>query len=327
MNTNKIDIGKLLDGCEKTRCMLYCPLFPTNGTEYNCIYEGVVTLLSGHGGGEVTALSFRSLESDGCVFSRVNLNSYGEFFNGGELMVFPSATVRDWGCFNTFYIKACSVMSIGDRNAAIKALCEKGGKNDAYNCVGDNDFIWYIDRIDGQIKSANRRKSDCAKYILDMGTELKYRDERHEIAKVGDVIIMDETDAMYMVVEDSTLYDNRKEYGYVTSIDSVAYKNGRLATPEEIECWNGCHLEEKRLHYSASKHKLIDWFKEYDKVLVRNDKKKVWPTRQFDRYDGVDKVLRTNYYCQDGLAYIYCIPYSDKTSYLIGKSDEPRYDW
>lgn len=95
----------------------------------------------------------------------------------------------------------------------------------------------------------------------------------------------------------------------------------KLATPEEIAKWNEEVLQPNHMHYSTSKRKIIHWFKEFDRVVVReiHDKCSYWFPDFFAYYDKKAKG-----YCVigDECVCFICLPYNEKTAKLIGTTND-----
>lgn len=228
-----------------------------------------------------------------------------------ECLLFPSKEVRDWNYFHAKYAKLSSNRDITRR------ICDKFfGVKPNREDITDSDIC--VKRNDGKIEFLYDTNSVLYNYILSTGTELKLEEKEEPKFKAGDVIKSDDEynfRGVIIKVLDKSVYV-RCSFGCLTTLDITSI---HLATPEEIAKWNEEVLQPKHLHYSKSKRKIIDWFKEFDRVVVRN-RCGTWYSRQFDYL--LKNAVKYPYQCQNGQGYEECLPYNEKTAKLIGTTND-----
>lgn len=246
-------------------------------------------------------------------------------FGNGECLLFPSKEVRDWGLWKAKYVRGREEDENNQEELRYYFL-NLGGKINPrtfINFTSGVGYIYLINQITGYIEQYHE-DSEKGQYILSTGTELKL--EEQPKFKVGDVVVDTDENKLYMVINGQG--EHSRKIGWY-SIDctlanacsdpDVGSNNLRLATPEEIAKWDEEVLQSKHLHYSKSKRKIIDWFKEFDKVVVRCDKDSKWTTDSFSYYDkgyfDMPFVCGHEHWKK-------CLPYNEKTAKLIGTTDD-----
>lgn len=230
----------------------------------------------------------------------------GTKYGTGEVMLFPSKEMRDWNCFNAYFAVGTKTSTKEDLDNLVRMFVDKGAKEVSILPSKTEDTIYYLGRITGVVQTVYSQ-SEWGKYLLAYGRQLKYSGK----PKIGDVIVT-EDNSCYMIDVSATDHDKKETRGLVASVGSEYYNNSRLATPEEIDCWNTCHLKERHLHYSKSKRALIHWFLPFEQVIVRNHGGE-WSIDIFKKFES-------NYKCMMH-DWDECLPHNSNTELLIGTSD------
>lgn len=143
------------------------------------------------------------------------------------------------------------------------------------------------------------------------------KDISGNVFKIGDVVRKSEGDIGCVT--------DVSEPGHVITVNNyrghILRYNGQqltLATDSEIDEWNNeIHLRGK--HYSKSKKKIIDWFRPFERVLVRNGRYGKWRCSLFSYYEKERE--KQPYFCGNS-SWECCIRYNEKTAHLIGTRDD-----
>jgi len=260
MKKVQIEINmRILDLIKKApKCVgLYCPLYACTNNKTNC------NVIDFHH-------DYIWITCD--VDTNVAFLDDGAMNEGGEIMLFPSKDVRDWGCFRVKYIKGNN----SDLRCMKETLIKNGlkDKNDtADTMLGyvTSNVIEYINCLSHELKEVSENSAKY-KYIIETGTRIPLDDE------VSDVVVTDGTTCY--IVNDAMAEKDEEHYISISVANAYNYRN---ATKKDIDKWNKEILEPQLLHYSLQKQALISWFRENNTVVVRNED--VWTIDIFKRYD------------------------------------------
>lgn len=267
------------------------------------------------------------------------LIKFGNMYDGGECIIFPSKEMRDWSklAWNTG-----DILVNKDGNAHV---IFEGFDDDTYEAFNGNNYLWenegitmcfgeYEDELPtSDFSKAN--KEDAQKYIRQIEKRLGYKlnfetlkIEKSEF-KDGDVV------TIMPHIGDKLIYlfkaeDDEKYYGHafldgniaIVNEDSYCQKDfctARPSTDEEKQQLFSA-LAKKNMAWDAEKKQFVDLkpkieFKPFDKVVVRDTEYSTWCA---DLFSHIDEDYR---YACVGATWSFCIPYNEETAKLIGTTN------
>lgn len=267
-------------------------------------------------------------------------NSEGLYCALGEVMLFPSKSMRDW---EKFAWKRGDVLV---NSRGLKILFDRWA-NDNYtsfyaktiNLVEDG----FLDTNLHTLASEKEAKSFIKCIEEKLGGKLNRETLKIEKAQPefnnGDIIKM--TWGKYSAIVifreysnfgkglDSHVFFNIKTKIIEYNIHGHTLQDTilRLATEEEKQQLFSA-LEKNGKAWDAEKKEFIDLkqkveFKPFDKVLCRNSKDDTWEADFFARLTRkeIDYTQSGKYLCVGDL-WMYCIPYNEETAHLLGTTDE-----
>ena len=265
------------------------------------------------------------------------LIKFGNMYDGGECIIFPSKEMRDWSklAWNTG-----DILVNKDGNAHV---IFEGFDDDTYETFNGNNYLWenegitmcfgeYEDELPtSDFSKAN--KEDAQKYIRQIEKRLGYKlnfetlkIEKSEF-KDGDVV------TIMPHIGDKLIYlfkaeDDEKYYGHafldgniaIVNEDSYCQKDfctARSSTEEEKQQLFDALAKEGKA-WDAEKKMIVNLkpkveLKPFDNVLVRHQKTEEWRANIFSHTDKTDEYL--DYVCVNG-RWEFCIPYEGNESLL-----------
>lgn len=272
------------------------------------------------------------------------LIKFGNMFEDGECIIFPSKEMRDWAKFSW---KKGDVLVSEDGTAHL--IFEKFTDDTYTTFIGkyhyaNNDY--YVSECDSAITDLYTLETEnsAQTYINTIEERLggKLNRETLEIEKPqpefkdGDIAFAD-----YGNRQDVFIVSGRtglsEGYSSFISMDlssltlSMACRTSffkkdlcklRLATEEEKQQLFDA-LTKKGKTWDAEKKQIVDLkpkceFKPFDKVLGRNEKDDVWEAELFSHYREESQYP---FRCI-GFGRKYCIPYNEETAHLLGTTDD-----
>ena len=313
----KINIAEILKN-KKEGIRLYSPIF-----------------------GECTFCYVREDTNDICVKKHNGVieyfNSEGLYFTLGEVMLFPSKSMRDWEKFS---------WNRGDvlvNSRGLKILFDRWA-NDNYtsfyaktvNLVEDG----FLDTNLHTLASEKEAKSFIKCIEERFGGKLNLQTleiQKQPEFKDGDILLY--KSAKFTFFSSIFILDTNRMSSYVRfsigkgSIDydvpvyNLYTDRFRYATEEEKQQLFDALSKEGKA-WDAVKKEVVDLkpkveFKPFDKVLCRNSKDDTWEADFFARLTRkeIDYTQSGKYLCVGDL-WMYCIPYNEETEHLLGTTDE-----
>lgn len=276
------------------------------------------------------------------------LIKFGNMYDGGECIIFPSKEMRDW---SKFAWKKGDILV--NKDAEVRIIFD-GFKDDTYKTFHGHYYLWeeegsivnFEENEDymqtSEFYKAN--KEEAQTYINTIEERLggKLNMETLEIEKAqpefkdGDIAFAD-----YGNRQDVFIVSGRtglsEGYSSFISMDlssltlSMACRTSffkkdlcelRLATEEEKKQLFSA-LEKKGKVWDSEHKMIVDLpkkceFKPFDKVLGRNEKYDVWEAELFSHYREKSQYP---FRCI-GFGRKYCIPYNEETAHLLGTTDD-----
>ena len=274
------------------------------------------------------------------------LIKFGNMYDGGECIIFPSKEMRDWSklAWNTG-----DILVNKDGNAHV---IFEGFDDDTYETFNGNNYLWenegitmcfgeYEDELPtSDFSKAN--KEDAQKYIRQIEKMLGYKlnfetlkIEKSEF-KDGDIAFADygNRQDVFIVSDKTNLSEGYSSFisldlssltlsmGYRTCFFKKDLCKLRLATDSEKKQLFSA-LEKEGKVWDAEKKMIVNLkpkveLKPFDNVLVRHQKTEEWRANIFSHTDKTDEYL--DYVCVNG-RWEFCIPYEGNESLLDTTKD------
>lgn len=252
------------------------------------------------------------------------LIKFGNMFDGGECVVFPSKEMRDW---SKFAWKRGDVL-IND--AGYKIFFDKW-ENDDYTRFFGNVKVHCYDTEDYTLASKEEAQEFIKSIEKTYGGKLNLKTleiEKQPEFKDGDILcVIDSSDDYHYIL----IYkgqDDKHIYRYVTMFENNSLhirKDAHLTKPKDYSMRYATEEEKKQLfsalekegkRWDSGKKEVVDLkpkveLKPFDRVLVRDDKEDQWSANIFS-YQVRDNM----YYCLGENYWRYCIPYIGNESLL-----------
>lgn len=275
------------------------------------------------------------------------LIKFGNMYDGGECIIFPSKEMRDWSKFQ--WEKGDVLIS---NDAGTEVIFDKWyddtytnfyGKHylnseDKNNIKYNETFLCTTERYSLEDKDIAQTYINTIEKRLDgkLNLETLVVEKAQPEFKDGDIAFAD-----YGNRQDVFIVSGRtglsEGYSSFISMDlssltlSMACRTSffkkdlcklRLATEEEKQQLFDA-LTKKGKTWDAEKKQIVDLkpkceFKPFDKVLGRNEKDDVWEAELFSHYREESQYP---FRCI-GFGRKYCIPYNEETAHLLGTTDD-----
>lgn len=304
--------------------------------------------------GECTFCCVREDTNDICVKKHNGVKEFfdskGLYYNTGEVMLFPSKSMRDWEKLSW---KRGDVLK---NTAYEERLIFDGFLNDNYTYFKgkhpldcSNKFnISYHEECNCFTGNYRLESTDAAQnYINTIEERLggNLNSDTLEIEKTkpefndGDIVVTDAVPSMWyskciFILKGDlntgesransyvffNINNNRINYDVLDTIKKD--RNIHLATDsEKQQLFDAIKKDGKA--WDAEKKAIVDlkpkWTpKTFDKVITRVHNKAIWTANIFSHIDQHGKYFTIG--CISG--YTYCLPYNDETAHLIGTTDE-----
>ena len=291
--------------------------------------------------GECTFCYVREDTNDICVKKHNGVieyfNSEGLYFTLGEVMLFPSKSMRDWekfswnrgdvlvnsrglkilfdrwanGNYTSFYAKTINLVEDGFLDTNLHTLASEKEAKSFIKCIEE--------RFGGKL---NLQTLEIQKQPeFKEGDILLYKSAKFTF--FSSIFILD-TNRMSSYVRFSI---GKGSIDYDVPVYNLYTDRFRYATEEEKQQLFDALSKEGKA-WDAVKKEVVDLkpkveFKPFDKVLCRNSKDDTWEADFFARLTRkeIDYTQSGKYLCVGDL-WMYCIPYNEETEHLLGTTDE-----
>jgi hypothetical protein len=263
------------------------------------------------------------------------LIKFGNMYDGGECIIFPSKEMRDWSKFQ--WEKGDVLIS---NDAGTEVIFDKWYDDTYTNFYGkhylnseDKNNIKYNETFLCTTERYSLEDKDIAQtYIKTIEEHLdgKLNLETLEIEKQlefkdGDIVVYGKSVAICRRIYKHTLsfYVSLTEmFGLLFADEVESSEEYRFATEEEKQQLFDA-LVKKGKAWDAEKKQIVDLkpkceLKPFDKVLGRNEKDGVWEADLFSHYREESQYP---FRCI-GFSRKYCIPYNEETAHLLGTTDD-----
>ena len=293
--------------------------------------------------GECAFCCVRNDTNDICVKKHNGVKEFfdskGLYYNTGEVMLFPSKSMRDWEKLSwkrgDLLINSCGFQCIFKEWASDDYTKFNGcysNSRDGYEDVSNAETVKFVKLDDntayGYVREIERKLGG----ILNLET-LEIEKAQQEF-KDGDVLFVKCYDSAFIEIfkyskNNGDLYD-RASLDITNQILDISgkYRIGkdeidevRLATEEEKQQLFSA-LEKEGKRWNSDKKAIVDlkpkWTpKTFDKVITRVHNKAIWTANIFSHIDQHGKYVTIG--CISG--YTYCLPYNEDTAKLIGTTN------
>lgn len=286
--------------------------------------------------GDCTFCYVREDTNDICVKKHNGVieyfNSEGLYFALGEVMLFPSKSIRDWEKFSwkrgDVLISDCGFVCIFKEWASDDYTrfngCYFDGMPNAetakYSKLDNNTAYGYIRELEKRCGG-----------VLNIKT-LKI--EKHPEFKDGDVLFVKCNDSAFIeIFEYSKKNGDLCDHASLDITNQILDISGKyIIRKDEITELRLATEEEKKQLFSALAKKGKDWDSEKKKVVNLKPKfdelkpfgKVVVRCSEADRWsiDFFSYKVHNGYICTGDAWFGYCLPYNDETAHLLGTTDE-----
>ena len=325
----KINISEILKD-KKNGLRLYSPIF-----------------------GECAFCCVRNDTNDICVKKHNGVKEFfdskGLYYNTGEVMLFPSKSMRDWEKLSwkrgDLLINSCGLQCIFKEWASDDYTKFNGcysNSRDGYEDVSNAETVKFVKLDDntayGYVREIERKLGG----ILNLET-LEIEKAQPEF-KDGDIVTMHKkncdivfifnrlrTEGSFYYYAFHSLQTNNT--GVIDCHITLPYawtffgsKMNFATDSEKQQLFDALAKEGKA--WDAEKKQIVDLkpkveLKPFDKVLCRNSKDDTWEADFFARLTRkeIDYTQSGKYLCVGDL-WMYCIPYNEETAHLLGTADD-----
>ena len=293
--------------------------------------------------GECAFCHVRKDTNDICVKKHNGVKEFfdskGLYYNTGEVMLFPSKSMRDWEKLSwkrgDLLINSCGLQCIFKEWASDDYTKFNGcysNSRDGYEDVSNAETVKFVKLDDntayGYVREIERKLGG----ILNLET-LEIEKAQQEF-KDGDVLFVKCYDSAFIEIfkyskNNGDLYD-RASLDTTNQILDISgrYRIGkdeiteiRLATEaEKQQLFSALKKEGKA--WDAEKKMIVnlkpkfDELKPFDKVVVRCSEADRWSI------DFFSHKVHNGYICTGDAWFGYCLPYNEETSHLLGTTDD-----
>ena len=271
--------------------------------------------------GECAFCYVREDTNDICVKKRNGVieyfNSEGLYFALGEVMLFPSKSMRDWEKFSW---KNGDVLV---NSSGFKLLFDRWANDDYTRFFGKFNIL------------EDSFSYETEKYTLVSKDETidTFEIEKPEF-KDGDVLFVKCNDSAFIeIFEYSKKNGDLCDHASLDITNQILDISGKyIIRKDEITELRLATEEEKKQFFSALANKGKDWdsekkkvvnlkpkfdeLKPFDKVVVRCSEADRWSI------DFFSYRVHNGYICTGDAWFGYCLPYNDETAHLLGTTDD-----
>lgn len=261
------------------------------------------------------------------------LIKFGNMYDGGECIIFPSKEMRDWTKFSwkkgDLLINSCGFQCIFKEWSSDDYTKFNGcysNSRDGYEDVSNAEtanFVKLDDNTTYEYVRKIERKLDGKLNLKTLEIE-----KTHPEFKDGDIVVYGKSVAICRKICKHTLfpYVSIDETSRLLFNDNpnVSPNECRFATEEEKHNLFEA-LEKESKAWDAEKKQIVDLkpkvkLKPFDKVIVRCSKADNWSI------DFFSYKVSNGYICTGDAWFKYCLPYNDETAHLLGTTDEWKED-
>ena len=259
-------------------------------------------------------------------------DSKGLYYNTGEVMLFPSKSMRDWEKLSwkrgDLLINSCGLQCIFKEWASDDYTKFNGcysNSRDGYEDVSNAETVKFVKLDDntayGYVREIERKLGG----ILNLETlEIE---KNHPEFKDGDIVCISGMGYLaYSIVKSIDNSSKKLEYYVLNDMSTLKFEDWLsfedkqiqpITETQQIILFDALARENK--DWDSDKKAIVDLkpkveLKPFDKVLVRDGKDEIWEPAFFFRY--LSQFSGYNYQTVGGEWRVYCIPYIGNESLL-----------
>ena len=291
--------------------------------------------------GECAFCCVRNDTNDICVKKHNGVKEFfdskGLYYNTGEVMLFPSKSMRDWEKLSwkrgDLLINSCGLQCIFKEWASDDYTKFNGcysNSRDGYEDVSNAETVNFVKLYDntayGYVREIERKLGG----ILNLET-LEIEKSQPEF-KDGDIVCISGMGYLaYGIVKSINNSSKKLEYYVLNDMSTLKFEDWLsfedkqiqpITETQQIILFDALARENK--DWDSDKKAIVDLnpkveLKPFDKVLVRDGKDEIWEPAFFFRY--LSQFSGYNYQTVGGEWRVYCIPYIGNESLLDTTKD------
>ena len=268
------------------------------------------------------------------------LIKFGNMYDGGECIIFPSKEMRDWSKFSW---KKGDILISND--GGIEVIFDKW-YDDTYtsfyckhylNSEDKNKIVYYEEFLCTTARYSLEDKDAAQTYINTIEKRLgeKLNRETLDVEKVqpefkdGDVVCISGMGYLaYGIVKSINNSSKKLEYYVLNDMSTLKFEDWLSFEDKQIHPITETQqiilfdaLAKKGKAWDAEKKQIVDlklkWTpKPFDKVVVRCGKADKWSI------DFFSYKVSNGYICTGDAWFGYCLPYNEETAHLLGTTDD-----
>lgn len=267
------------------------------------------------------------------------LIKFGNMYDGGECIIFPSKEMRDWSKFSW---KKGDVLISNDGGTEV--IFDKW-YDDTYtsfyckhylNSEDKNKIVYYEEFLCTTVRYSLEDKDTVQTYIKTIEERLcgKLNHETLEIEKQtefkdGDIVCISGMGYLaYGIVKSIDNLSKKLEYYVLNDMSTLKFEDWLsfedkqiqpITETQQIILFDALARENKA--WDAEKKQIVDLkprveLKPFDKVVVRCSKADKWSI------DFFSYKVSNGYICTGDAWFGYCLPYNKETAHLLGTTDD-----
>lgn len=267
------------------------------------------------------------------------LIKFGNMYDGGECIIFPSKEMRDWKKFSW---KKGDVLISND--GYIEVIFDKW-YDDTYtsfyckhylNSEDKNKIVYYEEFLCTTAKYSLEDKNTVQTYIKTIEEKLggklnreTLEIEKHTEFKDGDIVCISGMGYLaYGIVKSINNSSKKLEYYVLNDMSTLKFEDWLsfedkqiqpITETQQIILFDALAKEGKT--WNAEKKQIVDLkpkveLKPFDKVVVRCGEADKWSI------DFFSYKVSNGYICTGDAWFGYCLPYNEETAHLLGTTDD-----
>lgn len=268
------------------------------------------------------------------------LIKFGNMYDEGECVVFPSKEMRNW---SKFAWKKGDVLVSKDGNAHV---IFEGFDDDTYETFNGNNYLWKNEGItmcfgeyEDELSTSDFSKAnqeDAQKYIHQIEKRLGYKlnfetlkIEKQPEFKDGDIVCISGMGYLaYGIVKIIDNSSKKLEYYVLNDMSTLKFEDWLSFEDKQIQPITETQriilfdaLANEGKAWDSEKKAIVDLkpkveLKPFDKVVVRCSKADKWSI------DFFSYKISNGYICTGDAWFGYCLPYNEETAHLLGTTDD-----
>ena len=268
------------------------------------------------------------------------LIKFGNMYDEGECVVFPSKEMRNW---SKFAWKKGDVLVSKDGNAHV---IFEGFDDDTYETFNGNNYLWKNEGItmcfgeyEDELPTSDFSKAnqeDAQKYIHQIEKRLGYKlnfetlkIEKQPEFKDGDIVCISGMGYLaYGIVKIIDNSSKKLEYYVLNDMSTLKFEDWLSFEDKQIQPITETQriilfdaLANEGKAWDSDKKAIVDLkpkveLKPFDKVVVRCSKTDKWSI------DFFSYKVSNGYICTGDAWFGYCLPYNEETAHLLGTTDD-----